>query len=425
MASDMVVALPRATAEGQTLFGHNCNRPAGESLGLVREPGRAFAPGESLPLGGAVLPQVRHTCTVLACRRAGRWGYDHGVNEHGLAVGLTTIRTRLAGEHPGLRGTDLVRLTLERASGALQAVDVLTDLIARHGQADTEASSPCDHAFLIADGREAFVIEAAGPYWAEQVVGSVRAVSDFSHLRQDWDRLARGLSDQAIARGWWPANGSKLDFAGSLGVEPGVAAAGLRRWGRATLLLEQHSGQIDGLFLRRLLAEHCPAPAEGASLCRHADGPTDIGTAASLVVASGAPGSLPLAWWAFGPPCAAVYFPLVPAGDLPAAFEAEGTGGSCPVSRQARQAAADGGALLREALAALQEQFDQDAREFLAEAAVLRQRGDEGRLRRLAGSLMQHNLERWEAVCDEMCPSGHRPGRVSQSSEFEYAAAGY
>jgi secernin len=435
----MVVALGRATVDGQTLFGHNCNRPAGEALALVREPGRPYAPGETVRLAHLFLPQVRQTCTVLACRRPGQWGYVQGVNEHGVAVGVTSIRTRLAGERPGLLGSDLVRLALERAGGARQAVDVLTDLITRHGQADTDDGGRlCDSAFLVADGKEAFVLEAAGPYWAEQVIGSVRAVSGVCHLRQDWDRISRGLSDRAIARGWWPADGCKLDFAGALGSEHGDIAATLRRWGRATLLLEQQSGQIDGPFLRRLLGDHCRvAPddveaaqrAEEPSLCRHAAGPRDACTAVSLIVATGAAGSLPVAWWNFGSPCAGVWFPLVLAGDLPAAFEADGADGSCAVWRLARRSAAagqshDGGAGLREACAALQEQFDQDAREFLAEAAVLQRQGETARLHRLAGSLMQHSLERWENVCDEVCPPEWRAGRVPHGSEIEYAAAG-
>jgi dipeptidase len=429
MASDMVVALGRATAEGQTLFGHNCNRPPDEGLALVREPGRPFAPGEAVRLGHLVLPQVRHTCTVLACRRPGQWGYVHGVNEYGVAVGVTAIHTRLAGERPGLLGSDLVRLALERATGARQGVDVLTDLIGRHGQADTDDDGrPCDSAFLVADGKEAFALEAAGPFWAEQVIGAVRAAGDVCHLHQDWDRICRGLSDQAIARGWWPADGCKLDFAGALGSGHGEVAAGLRRWGRATLLLEEQSGQIDSPFLRRLLADHGQGPRD-LSLCRHAAGPHDAGTAASLIVVTGAAGSLPVAWWAFGPACTGVYFPLVLVGDLPAAFESEGVDGTCAVWRLARRAAsagqsADGGTGLREAWGALQEQFDQDVREFLAEAAVLQQQGEAARLHRLAGSLMQHNLERWENACDEVCPPEWRAGRVPHGSEIEYAAAG-
>jgi secernin len=439
MGSDMVVALARATADGRMLFGHNSNRPPAEGHALVREPGRAFAPGESVSAGAATLPQVRQTYTVLGCRRAGQWGYAHGVNEHGVAAGVTAIRTRLSGGAAGLSGTDLVRLALERAAGARQAADVLTDLVARHGQRGPAGDGePADSAFLVADPREAFVLEAAGPFWAEQAVGAARAVSGVCHLRQDWDRIARGLADRAIDSGWWPANGSKLDFAGAVGREQADHAAGLRRWGRATLLLEQHRGAVDGPFLRRLLADHCDMPPEADldspartfSLCRHPAGPEDPGTSASLVVEAGPAGALPVAWCACGLPCTGVWFPLFLAGDLPEAFAAEGTSGASRVWRRMQGLAGralrapDRGANVREAFATLQEQFDQEARAFLADAAVLQQHGEGAKLHLLAGSLMQHNLERWENLCDEVCPAEWRPGRVPHGSECEYAASG-
>src|SRR6516164_5855052 len=121
MASDMVVALARATSDGQALFGHNHNRSAREVPELVRT-------------ALYELPQVRQTLTVLGGRSAGQWGYSHGVNQAGVAVGLTRFRARLCGELPGLTGPALVRLALERAHGARQAVELLTDLISRHGQ---------------------------------------------------------------------------------------------------------------------------------------------------------------------------------------------------------------------------------------------------------------------------------------------------
>jgi hypothetical protein len=426
MASDMVVALARATAGRVTLFGCNADRPPGEGQSLVRVPGRAFAPGEAVRAGGTTLPQVRHTHTVLACRPAGHWGYAHGLNEHGLAVGVTAVRTRLGGQQ-GLAGTDLVRLALERAGGACQAVDVLTDLVTRFGQVGPDADT--DSAFLVADGREAFVVETAGPFWAEQVVGSVRAVSDFCRLHQDWDRIARGLADAAITQGWWPADGRKLDFAAAVGREGGEDAAGLRRWGRATLVLEQHSGQVDGPLVRRLLADHCPTPAAALSLCRHAGRPGEPATAASLVAEVGAPGTLAVAWCAFGPPCVAIWFPLLPAGDLPPAFVAEDASGGCRVWRRAlrlAEAARSPGRErdVRAAVAALQEQFDHEARDFLAEAATLRQQGDDGRVARLAGSLMQHQVEHWEDACDELCPPSWRAAPLHHGAGHEYAAAG-
>src|SRR6516225_3826464 len=134
MASDMVVALAPATSDGQTLFGYNCNQLARDVPELVRAAGRAFAPGEKVRASQIELPQVRQTITVLGGRCAGEWGYRHGVNQQGVAVGLTHFRARLTGASPGLTGPDLVRLALERAHGTRHAVELLTDLISRHGQ---------------------------------------------------------------------------------------------------------------------------------------------------------------------------------------------------------------------------------------------------------------------------------------------------
>src|SRR5690242_8360244 len=139
MGCDMLVALSRATQNGGTLFGHNCNRPHNEELALVREPGRTFAPGETVQAGGTLLAQARRTHTVLAGRPPGQWGYEHGLNEHGVSIGLTTIRTKRTEGPRTLTGPDLVRLALERATSARQAVDVVTDLVSRHGQGSAEA----------------------------------------------------------------------------------------------------------------------------------------------------------------------------------------------------------------------------------------------------------------------------------------------
>jgi secernin len=416
MGCDMVVALARATADGQTLFGHNSNRPRGEAQTVVRTPARSHAVGEKVRTPALELPQARQTYAVLAGRPAGVWGYQHGVNEHGVCAGVSAVRTRLAAAAPGLSGTDLVRLALERAASARQAVDVLTDLIARHGQGSTgeggrhhDEEGAGDSSFLVADPREAYALEATGNHWVLQVVGAVRAASDVCHLRQDWDRISRGLADLAIHRGWWPENGSKLDFAGAMAREGGDNAASLRRWGRATLLLEQQSGQIDAVFLRRLLADHGEGaePRPGMTLCQHASEEAPAGTAASLLVQLGpAEGPLPVAWCAFGPPCSSVYFPLFLEGDLPAGFEEDGTGAGCRLWRRTAALLAEAErdptlrANLREGLGVLQERFEVEARDFANEALALRRRGAAHELHRLAGAFMQHNLESWENVCE-------------------------
>src|SRR5438552_4065859 len=131
MASDMVVALARATADGVTLFGHNSNRPRGEAASLVLTPRREHSPGETVRATHLCLPQARHTWAVLGGRAGAAWGYVHGVNEKGVAIGCTPIGTRLGGEEPSLTGPDLVRLGLERSATACQAMEAITDLICR------------------------------------------------------------------------------------------------------------------------------------------------------------------------------------------------------------------------------------------------------------------------------------------------------
>src|SRR5262249_14484927 len=151
----------------------------------------------------------------------------------------------------------------------------LADLVERYGPAAPTGGTAADHGLVVADPHEAFVLETAGGHWVYQEVRQVRAVGGVRVIRQDWDRISPGLAQEAIAQGRWPEDGSKLDFAAAMDVDAHGQADDLRRWGRATLLLEQQNEHIDAAFLRRVLADHDedadrPAPdGARASLCRH------------------------------------------------------------------------------------------------------------------------------------------------------------
>ncbi len=414
MASDMVVALARATADGATLFGHNSNRPPGEAASLVLTPGREHSPGETVRATQLSLPQARHTWAVLGGRAGAAWGYVHGVNEKGVAIGCTALDTRLGGEEQGLTGPDLVRLGLERSATACQAMEAITDLIGRHGQ----GQAGCDSALLISDVREAYVLEATGRHWVLAQVGSVRAVCGTCLLRQDWDRISRGLADLAIQRGWWPEDGCKLDFAGALGRPGPEHARAMRRWGQATLMLEVHSGQVDQALLRRLLREQAEQASAGE----------EEQTAASLVVRLGAAEDVPLAWCAFGTPAAELYLPVFPLGDLPEAY-ADDAGSGSPLWRCLEALGRDArrdrvfGDTLRSALEGLQHRLDEQLHEFLDEARPLYRQGAHDALGRLAGSFMQHSVERLEELLDTLRSrpgeSTHRPSELmAQGANF-------
>jgi hypothetical protein len=391
MASDMVTALAATTAAGETLFGAGARRPAGEPQAWRHEAARCHSPGQNLRISRLELPEARQTFALLGASDGGGWGLRFGLNEKGLAVGAATIALRLKPDEAGLTGPELVRLALERAANACQAVEVIGDFVSRHGQCPEQPTDGAGNAFQIADAGEAFVLETCGSHWVMQQATPIRVVSGVCHVRQDWDRIAHGLADLAIRRGWWPENGSKLDFAAAFGSQGPNHAEDLHRWGRATLLLEQNRGLIDVPLLRRALAGHGPSGSGDAEM-----------TGSTLVAhLSAAPGRLPLAWCAFGPTGAGLAFPLTPLAEFPRVF-ADDNGNGSPLWRQLDRWQTIGrkDAGLRKAvqngLAQLQKRFDQNAQEFMAESVDLANRGQCEGLPRLASSFMQHNLEHFE-----------------------------
>jgi len=149
-----------------------------------------------------------------------------GLNEHGVAVRdiWSTSRPELIALTPrtqtGPNYSDLARLVLERAQSAREGVELIGELIARHGYADYGGNS-----HLIADPDEAWVvIECAGgqKLWAAERLGpdSIRAsrpgyigaipVDQPGHA--DF-RYSPNLVSFAIAQGWFdPAAGKPFDF---------------------------------------------------------------------------------------------------------------------------------------------------------------------------------------------------------------------
>jgi secernin len=204
---DVLVALAPATADGVSLFAKNSDRPPAERQLTEWSPARHDI-GALRTTHIEVEPWPRPTLAAVLSRPAWCWGAEHGVNEAGVAVGNTTVYTTLdpRGAALGLTGMDLVRLALERAASAHEAVDVITSLIARYGQGGSghdpalvPDGRPYWNAFLVADPSTAFVIDTSGPEWAVEAVDDVRAISNRTtipafdeqhrHPRQPVDRL--------------------------------------------------------------------------------------------------------------------------------------------------------------------------------------------------------------------------------------------
>lgn len=193
------------------LLAKNSDRDVNEAQLWEWTPAAEHPPAADARLTWVSVPQVSRTHATVVSRPWWMWGAEMGANEHGVAIGNEAVFTReKAGREPGLLGMDLLRLALERATSAREAVEVVVALLEEHGQ-----SGPCSHehpkftyhnSFLVADRNEAVVLETAGRHWAtEEVTGRARSISNGLTIpgfaERHSDRLRSRVSGCAVRRG--------------------------------------------------------------------------------------------------------------------------------------------------------------------------------------------------------------------------------
>src|SRR6202142_1820606 len=116
------------------VFAKNSDRPPGEAQ--VASPfGRRNSAGCTLRTQYLTIGDTGAHATLLSCP-TWLWGAEHGVNEHGVAIGNERVATThdAAAAKPALIGMDLVRIGLERARTAAEAGDGMTGLLEAGGQ---------------------------------------------------------------------------------------------------------------------------------------------------------------------------------------------------------------------------------------------------------------------------------------------------
>lgn len=334
VSCDSLVALGSRTTSGRTIFAKNSDRPAAECQPLVRVAAADHARGARLACQYIEIDQVPHTHALLGARPSWLWGLEHGLNEKGVAIGNHTIFTRDPVADVGLLGMDLVRLGLERGATAAEAVEVLIELIERYGQGGSGYSDttwPYHNSFLVADPREAFLLEASASRWALRRIDGAGSASNHATIGTDWERLGHDTMEHAIARDWWQEpTGVRFDFAAAYRSEetaPPVISSG--RY--ATTCRALAGGGLDLRRVMRVMRDHydggevyrpgaTPDDERFFSVCMHADpvGTTTASMVAELVDGSPADAREPIVYWAaLTNPCVAPYLPLLVEAELP------------------------------------------------------------------------------------------------------------
>ncbi|WP_249124773.1 C69 family dipeptidase [Saccharopolyspora erythraea] len=224
---------------GSTLIGGFGHEPSSHWLEIV--PRRHHPAGATITVGATPeadlpgqltqIPQVPETAKYITSNYSEFAGFpapltNGGLNEHQVAARDVWSDSRpelVAMTPPGQTGpnySDLSRIAMERAHTAREAVEILGDLINRHGYTTYGGNS-----HLFADKDEGWIfIELAGGkgLWAAQRLGpdDVRVsypgyIGDFpAGFRGNPDFMGSpNLVDFAVQQGWWnPASGEPFNI---------------------------------------------------------------------------------------------------------------------------------------------------------------------------------------------------------------------
>ena len=299
---DTFVALGSVTKDGSVVFGKNSDRPQNERQPLSYFKRENYPPNTQVRCTYISIPQVEVTNAIFLSKPSWMWGGEMGTNEYGVSIGNEAVWTKEPYSGPALLGMDLLRLALERSSSASQALEIIVDLLENHGQGGSCAENSMwtyHNSFLIADPREAGVLETAGEWWiAQRVKDGIRNISNNLSIRTDFDLAREGLVDYALEKNY-SLSKNEFDFARSFSETSFFEPSPYTREGYGFQFLDNISPNIDFRTMMDVLRDH------SRGICMHGA----IRTTASQV--SWLKNDYHLHWFTLSPhPCISVFKPF-------------------------------------------------------------------------------------------------------------------
>lgn len=265
---DTLVALGNSTEDGNVIFGKNSDRPFFFEVQLITySPKTKHLKGEQVKCTYIAIPQVSETAAVILSQPWWMWGAEMGANEYGVVIGNEAVYTHESLRQVGLLGMDLLRLALERGKTARDAIDVITSLLEKFGQggacAYDDPSWMYHNSFLIADPKEAYVLETADVWWIVEKVNDIRSISNSITIRGKGDFRKKGIIQHAIEKGYCKKE-DDFDFALTFsGSSKSSMPSPYSREGKAIILLKENLGKNTTKLMMEFLREH------EAGICMH------------------------------------------------------------------------------------------------------------------------------------------------------------
>ncbi len=133
---DILIAGPAYTQDGIFIFAKNSDRDPNEAQIVELINGEEFRV-DRLKLTYveveisklSTLKNANRTNTVLLSRPWWIWGAEMGANEHGVVIGNTAVFTKRVNKKHGILGMDMIRLALMFKSTAMEAVELITEIM--------------------------------------------------------------------------------------------------------------------------------------------------------------------------------------------------------------------------------------------------------------------------------------------------------
>jgi secernin len=320
---DTMLAPPSHTVGCAMLFAKNSDRQRNEAQTVEYFPGGDHAVGTQVHCTYLSIPQVHRTHGVVLCRPFWAWGAEMGANEHGVVIGNEAVHARSpASERNELPGMDLVRLGLERAHTAAEALDVITSLLVQHG-----GGGNCGHltpayynnGFIVADAIEAYVLETVEREWLVERIGAPRSISNAYSIGRENERCSRGLSTLLQERGW---SRDPAPHYAEVMANPNrehIGYAGARR-ARSSLLLRAADAPLSAEDMMAILRDHGPATqvdqhwhpdrAATLTLCMHAGAAGRIAQTAGSMISQVYRGDAVHWFTGTAAPCTSIFKPV-------------------------------------------------------------------------------------------------------------------